>query len=168
MKTKLFFATLIIIIAAAIAYSYEQTIKPSPNGISIPHGYRDWRVISPSHRTDNNTLRVILGNDIAIAAARHEKTNPWPDGSILAKIVWKDKTHIKWSTATIPGKFVHSEFMIKDSGKYQSTGGWGFARWKGLEQNPYGENADFVQECFGCHTPVKENDYVFTVPAEMP
>jgi hypothetical protein len=113
-------------------------------------------------------MRVILGNDKAFQSARDGNINPWPDGSILAKLVWKNKKHEKWPTATIPGEFVHAEFMIKDSKKYSSTGGWGFARWKGLEQKPYGEDASFVQECFGCHTPVKDNDYVFTKPAILP
>jgi hypothetical protein len=58
--------------------------------------------------------------------------------------------------------------MIKDAKKYTATGGWGFARWKGKNQKPYGKDAGFVNECFGCHTPVKENDYVFTHPAELP
>ena len=43
---------------------------PAPNGIEFPQGYQDWRVIGVSHRTDNNTLRIILGNDTAIEAAR--------------------------------------------------------------------------------------------------
>ena len=34
---------------------------PAPNGIEFPQGYQDWRVIGVSHRTDNNTLRIILG-----------------------------------------------------------------------------------------------------------
>ena len=34
--------------------------------------------------------------------------------------------------------------------------------------NSYGEDAAFVQECHGCHTPVKDNDFVFTHPASMP
>jgi hypothetical protein len=37
-----------------------------PNGVQVPQGYQDWRVIASSHRTDKNSLRVILGNDIAI------------------------------------------------------------------------------------------------------
>jgi hypothetical protein len=168
MKTKLSLLLILFLLVAGMAYTSGIKVKPAPNGISLPQGYKNWKVIALSHRTDNNTLRVILGNKTAIVAARSGKTNPWPDGSILAKIVWKDKTHVKWSTATIPGKFVHAEFMIKDSGKYSLTGGWGFARWKGLEQKPYGKNEDFVQECFGCHTPVKENDYVFTHPAVLP
>lgn len=68
----------------------------------------------------------------------------------------------------MPGEFVHAEFMFKDATRYAQTGGWGFARWKGMEQIAYGENASFAQECFGCHTPVKDNDYVFTHPARLP
>jgi len=44
----------------------------------------------------------------------------------------------------------------------------GFARWLGMEQQPYGKDADFVKECFGCHIPVKDNDYVFTKPSILP
>ena len=68
----------------------------------------------------------------------------------------------------MPGEFVHAEFMVKDADKYRETGGWGFARWKGLDQKPFGNDAGFVQECFGCHTPVRDNDYVFTHPAALP
>ena len=143
-------------------------ISPAPNGIILPEGYKDWRVISSSHRLDNNTLRVILGNHAAIEAARSGRTNPWPDGTILGKLVWKDSILPSWERAVVPGEFVHAEFMIKDSKQYQNTGGWGFARWKGLQQEPYGQDASFVNECFGCHTPVKENDYVFTHPSIIP
>ena len=146
----------------------ETKVAPAPNGIELPAGYKNWRVIASSHRQDNKTLRVVLGNDKAIDAARAGDTNPWPDGSILGKLVWKDGAHDKWAQATVPAKFVHAEFMIKDSDKYADTGGWGFARWKGLEQTPHGEDASFVMECYNCHMPVKDNDYVFTHPASMP
>jgi len=161
---------LIIVFTACLsANSFAgDKVLPTPNGINLPEGYKDWPVISVSHRDDNKTLRAILGNDIAIKAAREGKTNPWPDGSILGKLVWKDTNHEKWQKAIIPGDFVHAEFMIKDSAKYASTGGWGFARWKGLNQKPYGKDSSFVQECYGCHTPVKDNDYVFTRPSLMP
>lgn len=143
-------------------------VPPAPNGIELPEGYKDWRVISVSHREDNKTLRVILGNDTAIEAARAGKTNPWPDGSILGKIVLKDAQHEKWPKATVPGRFVHAEFMIKDSERWPEYGGWGFARWLGPEQKPYGKDASFANECFQCHLPVKDNDYVFTHPIPFP
>ena len=152
---------------AWVAWSQE-AIAPAPNGIALPEGYRDWRLIASSHRSDNGSLRVILGNDVAIEAAREGKINPWPNGSVLAKLVWKDASHPSWPPATVPGAFVHAEFMVKDAETYAATGGWGFARWVGSEQKPYGKDATFVQECFGCHTPVKQNDYVFTHPVALP
>ncbi len=164
--TRLLVGAALLGVCAGAALSAD--VAPAPNGITIPSGYKDWPVIAPSHRTDNNTIRVILGNPIAIKAAREGKTNPWPDGAILAKVGWKDATHEVWKAATVPGAFTHAEFMIKDSKKYAATGGWGFARWLGLEQKPYGKDASFVQECFGCHTPVKGNDYVFTHPVKLP
>ncbi len=145
-----------------------ETIKPAPNGITLPEAYKDWRVISISHRTDNNTMRTILGNDIAIKAARSGKTNPWPKGTILGKLVWKQKAEESWPTAIAPDKFVHAEFMFKDSKKYKATGGWGYARWLGLDQKPYGSDKNFTAECVACHTPVKDNDWVFTTPAKIP
>jgi len=146
----------------------EKKVKPAPNGISIPENYKDWKVISQSHRTDNKTVRIILGNDTAVKAARSNNTNPWPQGAILGKLVWKQKNEEFWPTAIAPDKFVHAEFMIKDSKKYKETGGWGYARWKGMDQKPYGKDKDFTKECVACHTPVKNNDWVFTTPAEMP
>jgi hypothetical protein len=164
-KTKLFLITLIAIIPAIIQ---AESISPSPNGIKYPAGLNNWRVISTSYRNDNNTQRAILGNSIAINAARSGQTNPWPEGSILAKLVWKNTQHPVWEAAIVPGEFVHSEIMIKDSTKFNATKGWGYARWKGENQQPYGENDSFAQECFSCHMQTKDNDYVFTVPAKIP
>jgi hypothetical protein len=158
----------LIVACLAFAPLAAQAVDPAPNGIAFPEGYKDWRVIASSHRTDNHSLRVILGNDVAIAAARSGRTDPWPDGSVLGKLVWKDSQHAHWPAATVPGDFVHAEFMLKDAERFADTGGWGFARWLGSAQTPYGEDAGFSQECFGCHTPMKDNDYVFTAPVVLP
>lgn len=143
-------------------------VAPSPNGITLPEGYKDWRVIAPSYRTDKKHVRVIVGNDIAVKAAREGKTNPWPDGAILGKLSWKEKVDEHWAPALVPGDFVQAEFMIKGEKKYASTGGWGYARWVGMDQKPYGKDANFAQECVACHTAVKGNDWMFTHPAQMP
>lgn len=139
---------------------------PGPShGIDYPAGWQDWKTIAVSHRRDNNTLRVILGNDVAVAAARSGETGPWPDGSILGKVVWKDRELADWKMATGPGEFVHAEFMFRDSEKYADTHGWGWARWVGLEQQPFEKGANV---CISCHTPVKGRNWVFTDPAELP
>ena len=127
--------------------------------------YVDWRVLSVSHRNDKKTLRAILGNDIAIKASRSNNTKPWPDGSIIAKVVWKEKTHPNWGAAIIPEAFSAAEAMIKDSQKYAETGGWGFGHWvKGkLEMHPEAK----AKTCFACHKPMKDNDYVYTLSVPM-
>ena len=165
---KLIRQVLVALGGSAAAVSVARAVPPAPNGIDLPQGYKDWRVIGVSHRTDNNTLRVILGNDHAIHASRAGQTNPWPDGAILAKIVLKDSNHEHWPAATVPGKMIHAEVMVKDSAKFAATGGWGYARWLGQDQIPYDKDADFAQECYLCHTPVQSNDYVFTTPIVIP
>jgi hypothetical protein len=146
------------------AFSADSTPAAS-HGIAYPTGWQNWSTIAVSHRTDNKTIRTILGNDIAVKAARSGATNPWPDGSIIGKVVWKDTELEDWKTATVPGKFVHAEFMFKDSKKYASTYNWGWARWVGLDQTPFQKGA---QVCTTCHTPVKNRDWVFSDPALLP
>jgi hypothetical protein len=161
-------AVLVLLLAAGFGYSRNKKIEPAPNGIALPAGFEAWRLVSVSLRADNDTIRAILGNKTAIKAVKNGKLLPWPDGTVLAKLVWKQKTLEAWPSATVPGDIVHAEFMVKDSVKYAATGGWGFARWLGPELKPYGKEAGFAQECFSCHTPMKDSDYVFTRPAFMP
>jgi len=142
--------------------------EPAPNGIRLPEGFKDWPLISIDQRTDNQSLRAILGNDIAVKAARSSEVKAWPDGAILAKLVWKNSTHPLWPAATIPGEFTNVDFMIRDKAGFASTGGWGFARWLGAAQTPYGKDAEFAQECFACHSVAKNSDYVFTQPLLLP
>ena len=164
MNKQLKSMTIILAIASSAVASAAEVGK-SPNGIAFPSDYINWKVISTSHRIDNKTLRVILGNDIAIKAARAGQINPWPKGAMLGKVVWKEGTDKHWPTAVVPDQFVHAEFMLKDAVKFKSTGGWGYARWKGKELAVYGKDASFANECVACHTPVKGQDWVFTRPA---
>jgi len=54
--------------------------------------------------------------------------------------------------------------MIKDAKRYKDTDGWGWGRWRGVDLKPYGNDEHFVNECTGCHQPVRGNDYVYTLP----
>jgi hypothetical protein len=139
----------------------------APNGISLYPDYMSWKVVAPSYREDKSHIRIITGNEIAIAAMRAGK-KPLPDGSVLAKVAWKAEKHPSFPVATEPGAFVQVEFMVKDAKKYKDTGGWGFARFVGNDLKPYGKDAGFVSECFGCHLPVANNDYLFTKIVKTP
>lgn len=127
-------------------------------GVTIPDGYRTWQVVAVSHRTDNDQVRAILGNDIAMKAYR-QKTLPFPDGTILAKLEWKRVESTEFKSAFVPGEQVQIEFMVKDAKKYEKTGGWGFGRF--IKGKP--ADAQAHGTCFPCHSAnVKNHDIVFT------
>jgi Haem-binding domain/Cytochrome P460 len=146
-------------IASGNATSTPQT---APNGIAFPSDYKNWKPISSTERFDNNTIRQILGNDVAIKAIAENQINPWPDGATFAKIAWFEQVDDKG--AIKPGAFFQVEFMIRDKKKYADTLGWGWARWRGADLKPYGKDEHFVDECVGCHRPLAETNYVFTEP----
>jgi mono/diheme cytochrome c family protein len=137
-------------------------VTPEVNGFSFDPEFKSWKPISTTDRGDNNTFRFILGNDIAVKAAQSGNISPWPDGTRFAKIAWAQKQGA--DGLMYPGKFVQVELMVKDSRRYKDTDGWGWGRWHGLDLKPYGMDAHFVNECTGCHMPVRGNDYVYTLP----
>jgi mono/diheme cytochrome c family protein len=138
------------------------TVQPEFNGFPFDPDFPNWKPISFTDRGDNNTFRFVLGNDIAVKAARSGHISPWPDGTRFAKIAWQQESG---SDGLIyPGNFVQVELMLKDARRYKSTDGWGWGRWRGDDLKPYGKDAGFVNECTGCHMPLDGNDYVYTLP----
>lgn len=137
-------------------------VQPELNGITYFPDYKNWKVVSTTDRFDNHTLRIIFGNDIAMRAIADHHINPWPNGTVFAKAAWAQQVDADGNTRT--GSFIQVEFMIKDSQRYAATRGWGYARWRGMDLKPYGKDANFANECVGCHTPVRKNDYVYSFP----
>ena len=148
---------------AAWSTAQHAPTAPSLNGVTIPDGYRDWQPISSTDRWDNGTVRQILGNPIAIKALAEGNINPWPNGTTFAKVAWI-ATPDATGGGIHAGEFKQVEFMIRDEQKYKSTAGWGWARWLGPSLKPYGKDAQLANECIGCHLPVKNSDYVYTMP----
>ena len=147
-------------------YQERKDIPVALNGIAFIPDYKNWQPVSSTERYDNGTLRVIVGNDVAIKAIAAGNTNPWPEGTIFGKITWDELKDSMGITRT--GAFKQVEFMIKDSKKYNDTRNWGFARFKTTAMQPYGKNALFASECVNCHQPMKEHDFVFTIPFQTP
>jgi hypothetical protein len=135
------------------------------NGITYIPDYKNWQPISTTERFDNGTMRVIFGNDVAVKAIKENHINPWPNGTIFAKVAW-DQLEDKDGNVTT-GAFKQVEYMIKDDKKYAATKNWGWARFKTPKMVPYGKTAMFATECVGCHKPLKDEDYVFTMPIKQ-
>jgi Cytochrome P460 len=148
-------------------------------GVKLPADYRDWILISvASVGPPVNDMRAKLGNDVAIKAYR-AGTLPFPDGTIIARLAYKQATSEENNRAIRPvaekqlgpegaqkllaasfvaGPAINVQLMVKDSKKYASTGGWGFAQF--TDGKPDGEAV--LKTCFACHAPAKDRDFVFT------
>jgi hypothetical protein len=134
-------------------------------GIKIPAGYRDWKLISVAHEEGTlDDLRAVLGNDIAIDAYRQGK-RAFPDGAIIARLAWaytpsqeNNKVFGRRQSYVAGPPKEGVQFMVKDSMKYASTGGWGFAQFN--DGKP--ADAALLKTCFPCHAPAKGHDFVFT------
>ncbi|MBL6650958.1 MAG: cytochrome P460 family protein [Reyranella sp.] len=149
--------------ATIVASSRAQEDAAPIFGITLPPGYREWKVISVAHEAGKlNDLRAILGNDIAYKAAR-EGQLPYPDGSIVARVAWsyeplpESAEAFGQAQSFVAGKPTNVQFMVKDSTKYASTGGWGFAQFD--NNKPAGEAVH--NACFACHAIAKGRDLVF-------
>lgn len=131
----------------------------------LPAGYRDWRLISVAHEEGNlHSLGAMLGNDVAIKAFREGKL-PFPDGTIIAALHYRhvasDENNKVFgrSQSFVAGPPTNVQFMVKDSTKYASTGGWRFAHFN--DGKPV-TDAAMLQSCYECHALNKDHDLVFT------
>jgi len=177
MKSKsLLIGASIAALAAAVAMAAQDryTVKV-PNGLGFAEfkGYETWQVISLSHNGDK--LAVITGNPAMIEAYKAgipANGKPFPDGARMAKIHWvAQKNETAPGTPLVAGQLHDVDFMVKDSKRFADSGGWGYGAFEYNAQSdtfrpgntsdspPQGNDA----KCgFGCHTIVKNRDYVFT------
>ncbi|MEK1889805.1 MAG: cytochrome P460 family protein [Phyllobacterium sp.] len=149
----------IVALASAAQSNWNARAESPIYGVTIPEGYRQWELIAPAQEGEPlNELRAVLGNAVAVNAYREGKL-PFPDGTILTKLAWKQVQSPEFESASIPGAATTVQVMVKDASKYGATGGWGFGRFVN------GKPADEAQHetCFACHEArVKDHDFVFT------
>jgi len=154
------------VVALTAAASRHAEKQPIPIFVTkIPPGYRDWRLISVAREEGSlDDIRAILGNDSAINAYRERKSS-FQDGAIIARIAWSlEASEENNRVFGSPQSFVAGlpkngvQFMVKDSKKYASTGGWGYGQFN--DGKP-AEDA-MLKACFPCHQAIKDRDFVFT------
>jgi hypothetical protein len=130
----------------------------------IPAGYRDWRLISVAREEGTlNDIRAILE---MMQESRPSHRNASVSGQHhYARIAWsydpseENNTIFGRSESFVAGPPKNGvQFMVKDSRKYASTGGWGFAQFD--DGKPVDEAV--LKTCFPCHAGIKARDLVFT------
>jgi hypothetical protein len=108
----------------------------------------------------------------AYKAGYPENGKPFPDGSKMAKIHWVGKKNeIAPGTPLVAGILHDVDFMVKDSKRFADSGGWGYGAFEyesgtdsfrpaTISDSP--PQANDAKCGAGCHTIVKNRDYVFT------
>jgi hypothetical protein len=145
-----------------------------PGGLAFSEftGYEAWQTIALSR--NDRFVAVILGNPAMIDAYKAGipgNGQPFPDGAKMAKVHWNPKQNTFFPNATVPGSLANVDFMVKDSKRFEDSGGWGYAVFDYDDASdtftpgttagtpPQGNDA----RCgFACHTKARSRDYVFT------
>lgn len=153
------------IAAAPAEQTAEESVSPV-YGVHLPKGYRDWQVVSVAHEAgNNNDIRAILGNDVAMRAFR-EGIRPFPDGTVVARLAYRYEASDQNNSifgqvqSFVAGPPTNVQISVKDSKKYASSGGWGYGQFENGKANP---NVELINTCFACHNKLpRDRDFMFT------
>jgi Cytochrome P460 len=159
-------AAAVLAVLGTADYAQEKYSLKSPGGIAFSDfkGYEDWSVVS-SARTDE-VLKVIVGNAAMINAYKAGAPGngqPFPEGSMIAKLQWKPKKSTEAPFAVdVPDVFQQAFVMEKDSKRFPATGGWGYALFNYDAAGKFTADAGSAADCGqSCHVAVKGKDYIF-------
>jgi len=158
---------MLALLAAGANSAQEKYSLKSPGGIAFSdfRGYEDWAVVSSSHTDDR--LKVIVGNPTMINAFKagipgNDLT--FPDGSMIVKLQWTQKKSTEAPfVVDVPDTFKEAFVMEKDSKRFPTSGGWGYAVFNyDAASDKFTPDAKSLSDCGNaCHTAVKAKDYIF-------
>jgi Cytochrome P460 len=139
-------------------------------GVTYPEGYRMWTFLhgslvpaafggfskSPCVKPCTHGMFYFYGNEEAMKGLR---TGSYADGAVIAEEMLEFKVGDKGTGGE--GHRVLTAVMVKDSRRYEATGGWGFGNFdEGNKANTLDAKAQ--QACYQCHTARKDHGFVFT------
>ena len=160
MKTSLF---LILLLATPLSTYAKEA--------SLPKNYKSayTEYLSLDRVQNPDQFIKLYANDIAMNGKN--ESGELPEGSILVAEVYSVHKDAKGKVKTsrlnrrIPKEPILLAVMeknsryINDASSLIQTGSWGFGAYK-----PNGENANKdLNTCRGCHMPLKENDFLFSI-----
>jgi hypothetical protein len=155
-KLRLLSLTLCLLASAPFTAESADDIKP-------PADYRHWFHVNTMIVDRASPLYDALGgmhnvyiNSTGEAALK--KGGAYPDETVfttdLHDFTVSDGSYVEGARKAIA-------VMVKDSKKYASTGGWGFQIFAGGDPTKP-MVTDATKQCFECHVPKKDNDYVYS------
>jgi len=77
----------------------------------LPYDPLKWRVITSGVDRRNSAMFTLFGNDPAVDHARAALQSPYPAGSILSLVTWRQQDDPHWFGAKIPARIESIEFI---------------------------------------------------------
>jgi cytochrome P460 len=166
LRTAVATALLAIGASAYAQGTFDKYSLKSPDGIAFAEfkGYEGWEIVS-SARTDSE-LKVMLANPLMIKAYKAgvpSNGKPFPDGAKMVKLQWKHhKSKEAPFVVEVPDVPTQAFVMVKDSKRFPTTGGWGYATFNhDVAAGKMTADAAKADCGHACHVAVKDKDYIF-------
>jgi len=152
-----------LVSALAGLASLAATATPHAADVPYPAGYRSWThvksmVIQPGHplHASFGGIHHLYAN---AKAMQGYKTGRFQNGSVIVFDLLEANTT---DNAITEGPRKVAGVMHRDTGKYATTGGWGFEGFVAGDPAQRAVGANAKTACFDCHAPQKNTGYVFS------
>jgi hypothetical protein len=160
-RTRILSLVFVAVVASLGALIAQAQKKPAIAYPAYPNDPRKWRHVKTMviYSKENKLfdrfggLHNVYVNDIGWPALKNGKL--YPDGSMLALELYDTSTY--GGAIEARGGLKALYVMKKNAKLYADTGGWGFEVFQGNDQTPTLKD---MKECFDCHKPWKNKDYV--------
>jgi hypothetical protein len=160
-RTRILSLVFVAVVASLGALIAQAQKKPAIAYPAYPNDPRKWRhvksmvIFSKENKLFDRFggLHNVYVNDIGWPALKNGKL--YPDGSMLALELY-DYSNFGGAIEARGG--LKALYVMKKNAKlYPDTGGWGFEVFQGNTETPTLKD---MKECFDCHKPWKNKDYV--------
>lgn len=154
----------VLVLAAAVLVSFllgRQSSADDGAIVAYPENFRGWShvksgVIGPQHRNFASLggIHHVYANKEAMEGYR---TRKFPEASVIVFewLEWQEK-----DGAIEEGPRRQVDVMVRDSQRFEATGGWGFQRF--VKDTRERASAPTPQQCFACHDRLKQDGLVLS------
>ncbi len=84
----------------------------------LPANPLQWQVITSGVDQAHSNMFTLFGNRAAVQSAR-TSVGPYPRGSVLAMVTWREQDDARWFGARIPAQVRSVEFIDVTAGSYR-------------------------------------------------
>jgi hypothetical protein len=152
-----------ITISCFVGIAATHPSHPSQQEVPYPENFRSWAHVKTGFIEKGSPASDHWGGFHHIYANGQAMTGyqsgSFPDGSILVFDVLEG---IEKDNMIVEGSRKIVDVMVKDPGRFATTGGWGFEEFKGNSRTERLVRDSAATSCYNCHATRKEQGFVFS------